>query len=199
MGVPLVVLLQGSKALSKRPTRKVHRDIEAISINITPVMNLFVVLIPFLLMSAVFVQISVIDSVLPKLSTATTIIQKKEKDKLLVSVYIRSDGFSIGKVGGNPRPQFENQWAKGDLGGRIPKTNNKEFNFEALNNQMIKIKNSYPDAESVVIFPDGEIPYEELIKTMDATRETKVQDASGQFVKRYLFPDAVIGHVAEGK
>jgi len=161
-------------------------------------MNLFVVLIPFLLISAVFMQISFIETTLPKLATTKQITKKKEKDKLIVSVKVQTRGISIAWIGKNPKPKYQRRWAKGgDLGGWIGKTKKGNYRFKTLNEKMQRIKTAYPNAVSVVIFPSGNTSYETLIKTMDATREINVKDSSGNFTKESLFPDAVIGHVSE--
>ena len=52
------------------------------------------------------------------------------------------------------------------------------------------VKDQYPDDQNVILVPESRIPYEVLVKTMDATREdptTRVGDKP-----RELFPYVVI-------
>jgi biopolymer transport protein TolR len=59
--------------------------------------------------------------------------------------------------------------------------------YAALNAQMVKIKNAFPSETKVIVAADADIPYEALIQTMDAIRET--QDRT----HRLLFPDVTLG------
>jgi biopolymer transport protein ExbD len=175
---------------------------EAITLNITPVMNLFVVLIPFLLSAAVFMQISVLDTNLPQLAEAKVLNEKqKDEDKLIVSLNILRDGFQVGRIGSESQASRQKYWGKnGPFSTFIPKKNG-EYNFGALNSILQKIKKIYPDALSIVILPEGNVNYETIVRSMDATRETL--DFSMDFTgvegkeKTLLFPDAIIGHTAE--
>ncbi len=54
----------------KQAIGKSRRSAEA-EINITPVMNIFVILIPFLLLTATFVKIAIIDLSLPTLEMSS--------------------------------------------------------------------------------------------------------------------------------
>jgi len=50
--------------------RRRSREIVAADIEVMPLMNLFIVLIPLLLLSAVFIEVSVIDMALPSSAEA---------------------------------------------------------------------------------------------------------------------------------
>ena len=182
--------------MSLRPTRKVHRNVDAISINITPVMNLFVVLIPFLLTSAAFLQLAMVDTTLPRLAEVSDVEKEKDPNKLIVTVRILSSGFDVNRVNPDSRPAMQARWnSGGDLSGKILLTSEKKYDFNALGNQMVRIKAAYPTSESVLILPEENINYETIIHTMDATRERFVHE-NGHGKKEVLFPDAIIGHLA---
>ena len=65
--------------------RRRSHDTEA-ELNITAFLNLMVVLIPFLLINAVFAQVSILQLNLPAISDSSTPSEDDEKDKLLSSI-----------------------------------------------------------------------------------------------------------------
>ena len=54
-----------AKTPSKRSDKSLGADTETKDVDVTPVMNVFVILIPFLLLMAVFTKIAIIDFSLP--------------------------------------------------------------------------------------------------------------------------------------
>lgn len=127
-------------------------------LNLTAVMNIFLILIPFLLLTAVFVKISVLDLSLPSLdkkaSEATT---EKPKSVVLNVLRITEEGFEL-KSPEIPLPK---------LGKR-----NDLFDWEGLVAQLKRVKEKYPDSEEIIIAPAGTIMYDTIINVMDRCRET---------------------------
>jgi len=79
---------------------KIRKQIDEIEeINMTPVMSLFVILIPFLLLAAVFVKINIINSPFPKFSGKPS----KKQEAFLLNLYIKKDGFSVQTTGNSKR------------------------------------------------------------------------------------------------
>ena len=185
-----------------------HRNIEAINIQITPVMNLFVVLIPFLLISAAFIKLAAIDTTLPKIMTSTSSGVSHGDDELILTVKIVPNGFQINKMGAETNPKKQTLWTgKTALASFIPLDRGK-YNFKALNLHMLEVKRFYPGSQSVVIFPDEMTSYDTIVNTMDATREIYVTGTSPKNAKpvfsskpdaglMLLFPNAVLGHESE--
>ena len=52
--------------MAYRPSKRRHHSISDTDLNLTPVMNLFMVIIPFLLLTAVFAKMAIIDTYLPQ-------------------------------------------------------------------------------------------------------------------------------------
>lgn len=134
--------------------------VEAIDLDMTPVMNLFMVLIPFLMSMAAFTHIAVIDFSLPPANTEndTPLQETKELD---ISIIVTSDGFRI--VG---------TAKKLDL---IPRVRGK-YQFEQLRSLLKAIKFQYPSQKSVVLVFDGNTLYDDIIKFMDVCRESQFPD-----------------------
>ena len=147
----------------------------AYEINITPVMNLFICLIPFLLISAIFVQISIIETNAPSTSGAA---KQSDEEVSLVLVVIGQDGFSITGSG----PIMKNQ--QGEI--KIAKKN-KEYDYTTLSKALSALKAKDPKAEDMLLMSHPDIEYSVIVETMDAARMTESGDP--------MFPNAFFGGV----
>ena len=113
---------------------------------LTSALNLFIILIPFLLVTAVFINTSVIDMRLPT-SKAETV--EKKNDMLILAIL--EDGFYI--------------ILSDNLISYIPKK--KTYDYEKLIQDIKKVKEKFPKKEDVVIKADDKIIYDYLVRVMD--------------------------------
>jgi biopolymer transport protein ExbD len=167
-----------------RPSLRRSSDPEEIEVNLTPVMNLMVVLIPLLLTSAQFIKIGVIDLNLPpavgSVSSAAEAPKETEK-KLDLAITITDEGFFISS---------SLAILKGDneKSPSIPKSETGEYNFEELSDKLFEIKKKalgkFSDIDKIVIQAEPEINYQILVSSMDAARNIRVEDKVFE-----LFPD----------
>jgi biopolymer transport protein ExbD len=154
--------------------RRAHR--ETPELNITAFLNLMVVLIPFLLLSAVFSQLSILELNLPPDSKSQA--NKDQKKVRNFEVIVRTDRLVVTDT----------------LGGvlKVIKNNKGKHDFAALSELLIKIKYRYPKKQNISILLEPNIEYELLVKAMDTVREVKVVEAAS-VVKKELFPQIAIG------
>lgn len=147
-------------------------------LNITAFLNLMVVLIPFLLLNAVFAQVAVLNLNLPAEQAAPPEEQKDEK-KLVLEVLIYDDRYEV--VDRNSGPLKI-----------IPNTEDGEHDREALNDFLINVKDEFPDIRNITILCEEDTPYEHLIHAMDTAR-FRTEIINGEPIKKDLFPDISIG------
>ncbi len=162
-------------------SRRVHRRKHpAVELNITAFMNLMVVLVPFLLMTAVFSHITVLDLNLPPPGAAD--INKPNKPPYELRVTIRKNMLvlSDNRVG---------------LIKRIP-VKGKAHNFPQLKETLKQVKARLPDHTNITILAEQQTSYEDLISAMDNARSYRAQ-VDGQWVFAELFPDISIGDAAK--
>jgi len=155
-------------------------------LDVTTFLNLMVVLIPFLLITAVFSRITVLELNLP--SSAGD--NQANKIKLTIEVIVREKGIEIG----NGRQVI----------ARFPKIEDK-YDMQKLSEHLLKIKKTYPDKTDAMVLLEPDIEYNHLVHVMDAVRvvslppENMQQSANGEKVnilemrKFALFPDISIG------
>ena len=152
--------------------RRLHKHQAALEV--TAFINLIVVLVPFLLSTAVFSRLAVLELTLPAQSSGV----EKLKGDLQLEIVIRPDGLNVGDR----------------IGGQIEWIANKEsgYDYPALAQLMLELKGKFPDKTDASILAEPGTPYDVLVGVMDAVRETKV--AQGANVAHAdLFPDISIG------
>ena len=148
---------------------------EAAHLEITAFINLIVVLVPFLLSTAVFTRLAVMDLKLPAAQSALE--QLKGKD-LQLEVVIRRDAFEVGDRIGGLIQRIE---LKGD--GADLKT------LAAL---MVQVKGQFPDKAEASVLAEPDTPYDDLVQVMDAVRSS-VTAQGPKLLRAELFPNISIG------
>lgn len=171
--------------MAYRPSyRRTDKRIENLEPNLTPVMNLMVVIIPLLLTSAQYIKISVIELNLPPAVGASKVKVEKPKEtelKLDLAVTITNQGFFLSSAAAILRTE---------QGPSIPKVND-QYDFNQLSQRLFEIKQKvvgrFMDTESIIIQAEPEIDYQTLVSTMDASRSILV---NGQEIT--LFPKVAV-------
>lgn len=148
-----------------------HRHIAPAEMNITAFMNLMVILVPFLLITAVFSRLAVLELVLP---TGETDAAAPEPPP--VEVTVRSGRIELA---GGAAPQV------------LPNRDGG-YDVDALSQALKRAKARAPEETAATILLEPDIPYEVLVRIMDAVRATPVLRA-GAVVQAELFPDISIG------
>ena len=145
----------------KRANKSLGNEMEMVDLDITPFMNICMVLIPVLVTMAVFTQIAVIDFSLPPAAVAGVAGDMGEQKELDVSIVITPTGFRI--VG------------TGKILDQVPCVRG-QFQFDQLKSLLQAIKFQYPSQKSVVLVVDGDILYDDIVKFMDVCREAQLPD-----------------------
>ena len=149
---------------------------EAAHLEITAFINLIVVLVPFLLSTAVFTRLSVIDLALPA-QTNGQLEQLKAED-LKLEIVVRADALEVGdRIGG--------------LIQRIPSTPTGP-DVRALQTLMQQIKTKFPDKADATVLAEPNTPYDTLVRVMDVVRAGHLAQGD-KLVKAELFPNISIG------
>lgn len=155
---------------------KTDRRKTNVELNITAFMNLMVVLVPFLLMTAAFTTTSILDLNLPKADAgdSATDIPKE----FAINIVMSDSSILITDQDGNTIKS-------------IPKTVSGH-NYSLLNQTLRQIKYKYPDKTDISILPDKFTHYEDIVQVMDKSREFHTFE-TGEIVTYELFPDISIG------
>jgi biopolymer transport protein ExbD len=141
--------------------------------NITAFMNLMVILVPFLLITAVFSRMTILELNLPPASSSTN----ETRQELQLEITIRQDALEVGDR----------------RSGLIKRIDNvKGYDFKTLSEVMKQIKTRFPDKLNATILSEPDTSYDVLVQVMDAVRVVEIVQA-GAVTQAELFPDISIG------
>ncbi len=146
-------------------------------LDITTFLNLMVVLVPFLLISAVFSRVTILELSVP---TGAGGASSGQPD-FTIEVVVRKAGLELS----NGRSVVAAMPNKAD-----------DYDFDTLSQMLIRLKNDYPDKEDATVLMEPEIEYDTLIQVMDRIREVQLPDQVGEGEELQtlaLFPQISIG------
>jgi biopolymer transport protein ExbD len=154
--------------------RRLHK--EHAHLEITAFINLIVVLVPFLLSTAVFSRLAVLDLTLPAPNSA---LEQIKVNDLQLEVVVRRDAIEVGdRIGG--------------LLQRIPRSADGHHDLNTLASLMMQVKQRFPEKSEASLLAEPDTPYEQLVQVMDAMRATAtLRDAKATPAE--LFPNISIG------
>jgi len=145
-------------------------------IDVTTFLNLMVVLIPFLLITAVFSRLTIVELNLPSAAGGPT----NNAESFRVEVIVREAGMEISNGSATI--------------ASIPKKEDGEYDMEALSDMIVELKREYPEQEEASVLMERLIPYDNLIQVMDVVRSVEVPTGVGEEVELYaLFSDISVG------
>ena len=158
----------------RNPGRKYIKDAE--ELNITAFMNLMVILVPFLLITAVFSRMTVLELNLPGVNSKQAV---DKKIKLSLELILKKDGFDIQDGNLGLIKHFE----------RVPGATK----WDQFDKVMLEIKRRFPEEQGITLLVEPNVNYKTLIKTMDHVRSTDVVVGTSVSTVE-LFPDISIGN-----
>jgi len=156
--------------------RKRHK--EAPELSITAFMNLMVILVPFLLITAVFSRLAILELNLPTSQSAVN--EEPPTPELQLEITVRDGSIEVGD-------------RNNGLLSRIANVDTA-YNFPALSEYLQRVKRQYPEKADATLLLEPEIPYEVLVSVMDTVRVAElVDEVRGEVVRYELFPEISIG------
>ena len=142
-----------------------QENFDDVEINLVPVMNMFLVLVPFLLLSAAFFQLKAIDTSVPILAETSRDALGTQDVKVTVIMEIMKEGIHLSAISDSLGHEALNQWD-----ALIVKEKQDEYPLMQLLLHLQKIKEAYPASNTIILVPDGGILYDTIIKVMDVAR-----------------------------
>ncbi|MDH4056042.1 MAG: biopolymer transporter ExbD [Gammaproteobacteria bacterium] len=144
-------------------------------IDVTTFLNLMVVLIPFLLITAVFSRLTIVELDLPSNASGAA----PQQESFRVEVIVREPGIEI-----------SNGTA---VIATVPKKDD-EYDLVALSDMMVALKQEYPDIDTASVLLEPFIPYDYLIQVMDVVRTVEVPtEIETEYQLYALFSDISVG------
>jgi len=151
-----------------------HRN-DTAELNITAFMNLMVILVPFLLITAVFSRLAILELNLPGSSSEPV---PPQEQSFQLEVIVRQEKIEVGD---------RNQGLLGVYQNGVD-----GYDYEALSTKLLELKKRYPAKSDAAILLEQDVAYDTLVQVMDTVRVAeKIEEES--IVRSDLFPDISIG------
>lgn len=166
-------------ALNRR--RRVEE--EDIELDMVPIMNMFLVLIPFLLLSASFFHIKAINTSVPVLSApgqASAEEKKPPVSTIKVTVIVELKDNKIQLTAMSDELEYKDLVK---LEADIPVDEKTGYPMDVLASHLKYIKGQYPKSDTLILVPTENVVYGTIIQTMDMARSADSSE---------LFPNVVL-------
>ena len=141
---------------------------------LVPMIDIFTVLVTFLLMTAVFSRTVILELKLPPANAEF----KEPPPGLQLEVVVRKDSLLVQDRNSGPLAPFPNK--------------NGAYDYDGLSQYLQRVKAKFPDKTDATVLLDPGIPYDILVQVMDRVRVLEV-NAGLNVVQYELFPDISIG------
>lgn len=167
-------------------------------LDLSPMLALMVCLIPIMLLSTVFVKVTVIESPLPQVvQKAIEEDRKKKEREVEVNVTMLNSKSIQLQVSVDGKTQTKREF----------KVTNQDWNFDGLRKELIKVKKTHPKVFRLSLFPGEQVPYDQIVKLMDTVRNTGDENIKLMVIDEetkeaaetdIMFPDVIFGNLLEG-
>jgi biopolymer transport protein ExbD len=154
-----------------------RRERKPAELLLVPMIDIFTVLVTFLLMTAVFSRIAIMQIDLP-----SSAAPKPEEPKFRLEILVRQDGFELSD-------------GKQEI-GTIPKASGA-YDLNALTERVLAVKREHPTSEDASVLSEPKVPYDDLVQVMDAIRSTELP-ATDELVAGQALPAAPAGAAGVG-
>ena len=187
----------------KRKVRKVeYRDVE---LNIMPFIDIFSMLNTFLLFTAVFLSVGILEVQIPFLSSAPPPDDPKEAREFKVAVDVSKEQIEI-QTSYSMAPVQEQ---------KFPFPNNKD-GIEQMHTKLAQIRKENPDTDKATVYSEDDVLWDSLGSVLDSVmlrfekdpvfpvakdalkgkeKDPKAREKAENLAKVYMYPKVVMGSV----
>ena len=159
----------------ERIRRRRAKHTEAADLDVTPFMNLMIVLVPVLLLSMVFTHTTVIDLNFPSGEASGEF----DPDAVHLEVVVYADRLVVAD-------------GRGGAIKTLPQLDSGEHDFEGLSQVMQALKQRMPEKEDITLLLQEDTGYQTLVSVMDKVRSYPTVQAAS-VVQAELFPVISLG------
>lgn len=182
--------------------RRQREEDDKQDLDLSPFMNMVIILIPLLLMSVVFLEVAVINVTMPLGGSSTPSEDAEEKLDLAIAMspsgfYVTGSGAQLPPIPGCPaqgpticlkdesvdvQNRFEEArrlMASGEevQGEAVLEEGLQAYNYRELYNLLASLKNRFPDESTVRIAGDRDTPFALTVRVMDVSRYQLEEDS----------------------
>ena len=178
----------------KRKSKRQAEDFKDIELNIMPFIDIFSLLNTFLLFSAVFLSVGVIEVQVPFLSNAVPETKQVDTRERKINVDVQHEKIILTE-----------SWTSPPVAEKVLNFGNDAQGVKELHAELIRLRQETPKADKATVFSDDEVTFDQLSKVLDAVKlrwekDPPFPDASNDPIVNaansgFLLPKIVMGSV----
>jgi biopolymer transport protein ExbD len=165
--------VSGSR-IARRQARNHRRYRGRNDLNIVPMLDVMVILVFFLIFTAVFSRTSILELSLPPPSSDAPPLPPQ----LELEIIVRGDSLQVADRSTGPLKTLPNLATGYDVAG--------------LTEFLKQVKAKFPEKTDATVLMEPDVSYDTMVQVMDAVRTFEVEQA-GQVVRGELFPQVAVG------
>jgi len=172
--------------------RRVDAGGTSVELNVMPFIDIFSLLCTFLLFSAVFVSIGILEVQAPYLTNAApdkSVLEDKDKKKeILINIDIKKDQVVLRSLADGEKES-------------ITKFSVDKESLDKFHAMLLALKQKFPTSEKATVYSDDDVEFSQLVSILDAVKflETGKPQEHAQGHEHIpigtLFPKIIIGSV----
>lgn len=160
--------------MARRQSRNHGRYRGRNDLNIVPMLDVMVILVFFLIFTAVFSRTSILELSLPPPSSDSPPLPPQ----LELEIIVRAGSLQVADRSTGPLKTLPNNVAGYDVA--------------ALTEFLKQVKAKFPEKTDATVLMEPDVSYDTMVQVMDAVRTFEVQQG-GQVVRGELFPQVAVG------
>lgn len=126
-------------------------------LDVTSFLNLMIVLVPVLLMSMTFTQITMLEISLPELTGGSTVADSSQSQ---LEVVIAEEGFKVYYPENTLIQEIPNKQVEAE----------EVYDYATLSLVLQEVKKQLPDKKDIVLLSEPHVNYQELVYTMETVK-----------------------------
>lgn len=178
----------GPKKHSVFPASNDSVDEFAVDLNLTPLMDVMSNILFFLLAGAGAALVSFMAASVPVQSESDAPTAEARADKVTLSVQFTASAYKVSLQGEKLSAEDASKFQR-----ELPKKG-PAYDNAALHALAIEVKEKFPASDTIVLVPTDATIYEEIIASMEATKDTVREQK-----RLRLFPKAVVADVVRAE
>lgn len=172
---------------------KTRANDSTFELNLAPVLDIIVAIIPMLLLSVAFIQVKMIEAPTPQVVSEQNANKDKEPEMQVALRVSNKSGFI-----------FEVTDTAGKTTITSVSLSGGELDYDGLLKTAMRVKELNPKVTSLELNPDSDVSFDKIIKVIDQVREVpriskkvSVSEAANEqpVQNQYLFPDVIFASV----
>lgn len=166
-----------------------RKKIDDVELNLAPLIDIFANMLFFLMTTVSFLTLKTLNASVPAMAKPGEKVDTL--DQVNVSVEVLPEGFVL-KASGQPDDKSARRL---ELSKTIARRSNGQLDVDELTDELWEVKKVASSQKVVMIFPAANIPFQDVVATMDATRDmASLVDPKKRVL---LFPRPVLSELVQ--